>query len=1052
MKKKIILLSSTLIIIFAGLFLYQRFINVGPSGTSAAPESTPQTFHDNSTDSKVDTVELPQNIGVGDTKRLIYVRTNKKGRIIQKFGFVERLESLPGKLKIKLPWIQIFSKDDRITEITAQTGTVDVEGAEGQMQIPNSGFLENVRIKMYRLPKDTAVIPIPLSGEIPKGQIVEMEVRISDTVRFEREISHLQSAGDCTVSSKLFGVEGTGLSLTYDQNNERLQDLELLQVKQLRLARKDLPSRGKLSPPKDSQPKKSTGEKKDPTRSKTAAYRFILSENVVIEQPTKNETLLADSIEVIADFDPNQYKPESREISPGQEERETNRNQLNREPAQEKKKDIYITCDGPLKIALAPEFEPTPLADRLQFTANGKPARIFRNGKLALEADTIEHDQTKQFSELSSDSVRPIRMSLSTRQWAAAQKKVTLDQKQNLASLFGPGQVEYITDPNAEPAKIQYQDELLVKFTDLADSLTDAKLKEPAYIKWISFKGPIEAQSKDGFVKARKKGKLDFYIPPTKQIPITTTDHKPKRDVGAGPIKYLELWGNVIARDQKSNIQVTDRLEADFEYIDPNTSRIRSVQAFGPLRAEDPNYIIQADDKLLLTFDTKDTVEIPPSAPAPTKTKKTPSAWGFDQLLGSANLLHAVAEGANGALRFTSKQDKYQVIGDRAVGGGPNQIWTITGQPAQVVGLAGQGQLQGNKITADLADKICRVTGQGNMDATMKGDLLGRESNRPMPMRFEWKNGVTYNLNIGKIIAEDVNARVESTEKTKQITYLQCPMVTVKFDPNSSTDRPDKLYAKLDMDTFLAHGGQVQLRRQEYDPNTNRLLNDLELLSQQLHFDNRTRIMRAPGPGLVEVTDYRPPQSQKQTPQDQSVNQALTQMFGASGPARTLLRFGRQMRFDKEPNELSFTGGVALDHLPLTSDLKPDPAQLANLPGLRKLDCRDLILILTDSNTNISKQTQSEQPAKFPDTFGAVQRVTALGRVFAEANFADGTRRFFAGEKLTYDNLSKVFVIEGTDAVPAYLGQMQFRTVTWNLETGRIDAVPLGQSILAGQF
>jgi len=175
-------------------------------------------------------------------------------------------------------------------------------------------------------------------------------------------------------------------------------------------------------------------------------------------------------------------------------------------------------------------------------------------------------------------------------------------------------------------------------------------------------------------------------------------------------------------------------------------------------------------------------------------------------------------------------------------------------------------------------------------------------------------------------------------------------------------------------------------------------------------------------------------------------------MFGSSRPAHTLLRFGRQMRFEKDPNELRFTGGVALDHLPLSKDLKPDPALLVNIPGMRKLDCRELTLILADADTKITKQTQSEQPSGIQEAFGAVQRVTALGRVFAEANFPNGTRHFFAGDKLTYDSHTQEIVIEGTDAVPAYLDQVQCRSVKWNQETGEIEAFPLGQSILAGQI
>ena len=89
---------------------------------------------------------------------------------------------------------------------------------------------------MYKLPKDTAEIPIPLGPEIPEGQIIEMEAQLSEAVRFDREISRLESSGDCVVTSKLFSVTGTGLLLAYDQNNELLQNLDLKQVKRLRLA------------------------------------------------------------------------------------------------------------------------------------------------------------------------------------------------------------------------------------------------------------------------------------------------------------------------------------------------------------------------------------------------------------------------------------------------------------------------------------------------------------------------------------------------------------------------------------------------------------------------------------------------------------------------------------------------------------------------------------------------------------------------------------------------------------------------------------------------
>lgn len=150
---------------------------------------------------------------------------------------------------------------------------------------------------------------------------------------------------------------------------------------------------------------------------------------------------------------------------------------------------------------------------------------------------------------------------------------------------------------------------------------------------------------------------------------------------------------------------------------------------------------------------------------------------------------------------------------------------------------------------------------------------------------------------------------------------------------------------------------------------------------------------------------------------------------------------------------------------------------------MRKLDCNQLILILADANfgppksaeTKITKQTHFPKASKSTEnkklrklsrsdpqneenssdllqTFEAVHRVTALGRIFAEAVFADGARHFFAGEKLTYDTHSQDIIIEGTDAVPAYLDQIQCRSVRWNQETGALEADSLGPSVLAGSY
>ena len=134
-----------------------------------------------------------------------------------------------------------------------------------------------------------------------------------------------------------------------------------------------------------------------------------------------------------------------------------------------------------------------------------------------------------------------------------------------------------------------------------------------------------------------------------------------------------------------------------------------------------------------------------------------------------------------------------------------------------------------------------------------------------------------------------------------------------------------------------------------------------------------------------------------------------------------------------------FTGGVAVDQVPL------EGAEMAiGGPGMRRLDCDELQIELV-------RQGGLDRGQDARDTGGRrLERVTAKGRVFAEAVMAGGGLHFLAGQRLVYDASGKVVWVTEGEGVAATLDQMQFSEVRWEMGTGVVEATPVGQSVLAG--
>jgi len=1080
MAKKMILFAVTLVSVLVVFLIYQQSTSVdGPTSTSEP--TAPRPIAEN-----IDKVK-PLSSGsletgvvkLGGSDNLVFTATDK-GRIVRKFGFAERLESPEGILKISQPWVQIFPKDPQsrsIVEITARTGSVPVESSSGRIEMPQMGQLEDVRVEMIQLAPDQQGLADPLKRDAAVEYAVEMEVLLEGLVGFELEFSRLNCPGRFEVSSAQFDASGWGLNLQYDQVNEALQDLELLRLERLAMSRGSLAGQsesgeskleGDLADAEKSSPD-SAAEKVDKRR--IATYRFTLVDEVVVDQG--GEKLLADKLEIIKDVDYAQLRPGGKSAE-GKADKtsdadEAKDDELPEAGLSEAEPKVLVTCKGPLRITTVTDEAIIGITERtgerLEMTATGQPARIYRNDRVAVEADRIVFNQVTMRSGFISDSARPVKLSLADDQLITARTEVEVDHARRVAELTGPGIIEYASEADQESSTIAYQGQLQVQFGQSQQPQEgDELFSSWSAVEQFSFEGRLTAQSEQGKFEA-DKGLLKFYpaLPPDPNAGDTDQQNR------SGPLESIDLWGNVIGLGNSSSFFARDHMQATYA-LDSNKQKscLQEILARGNVRAEDPNFIIEAGESLQLVFDTgldaEGVVGTDVVGTDVAETDVAGAAEGLDigQMFENADFRSAVARGPDNSVRLTSKDEGYLIVGDYAEGDAADDLWKISGDPARIVSLHKEDRLEAPLIIANRKTGLFETPGAGRMNVTVKGDMFGQNLSEPMPMFIEWQDGARFNLDDGTVVLGEAQGRLEVTDQTLQVTEITGREFVVEFadkaadeakdavnnavktadDKDSSQTGGNDLLSNRKLSRFVAAGPGVQVTRSEFDTQSEKLLNKMELQGTELQYNDLNQELLLPGPGWVEVVDYR---EKAAGDRGNTFNNSVAGMLGREGASYSLVQFGQFMKFDQARRKLTFAGDVAVDQVPLHKEM----AQYSNLieqsPGIRRLVCDDFDVYFQQAG-----QDKSEKPSDKAD-LGVVNLVQAHGGIFAEAVTENGQKHIFSGQELAYDNQLGLLSITGSEKMPAQFDQMQFSSVHWDMNTRKIEAIPLGHSAVAGQ-
>ncbi|MCE9589784.1 MAG: hypothetical protein K8S99_04600 [Planctomycetes bacterium] len=152
-----------------------------------------------------------------------YSRVNKQGQLIQVFG--KTLTPKPqGVSEVELPGARIHLTPSRVIEIRAERGTF----VAPDNQPRNGDFKGRVVLTLFEGPADRAVDLTPNSPD------VAMRVFLLDA-KFDMELGQIESRGPVHLTGPRIDFRGRDLTMIYSEARGRIEHLEVIEGRQLRL-------------------------------------------------------------------------------------------------------------------------------------------------------------------------------------------------------------------------------------------------------------------------------------------------------------------------------------------------------------------------------------------------------------------------------------------------------------------------------------------------------------------------------------------------------------------------------------------------------------------------------------------------------------------------------------------------------------------------------------------------------------------------------------------------------------------------------------------------
>jgi hypothetical protein len=271
------------------------------------------------------------DVGVGSIKNARYTTLNAQKQVEREFGFQELLHQDGNDWEIEKPYMNIYRRSFNCL-ITGERAKVVVEIAGGKITPKQGMLMGNITIRILPKQKDAG-------GET---------TLYLDDIAFSADKSLFSTAGPIELVSENIRLMGTGVEIVYNGDDERLERLQITNLRSLRIKKW---SQGTVlqSTPDANNPKQKSDSEQASKHGRY--YQCTLDKNVRIETPS--ERLLADALLIGDIFIPGGSAEQTgkESLSDDNDIPVTSSNKPQAAISAESPSDISITCDGGILVA-----------------------------------------------------------------------------------------------------------------------------------------------------------------------------------------------------------------------------------------------------------------------------------------------------------------------------------------------------------------------------------------------------------------------------------------------------------------------------------------------------------------------------------------------------------------------------------------------------------------------------------------------------------------------------------------------------------------------------
>ncbi len=1066
----------------AVITLLSRNAPVGKSPTLGGdPGAAPPVLKDARPGGKLD----PTHIGTSG-EGVIQQVNSKTGELQKVFRYRTLTPREQGVFDLASPQAWLYLSPTRVLHLRSEEGQFVAPANQ-----PQSGeFRKNVVLTLFQTAAPRKLAPL---DETSPDRAMRIEM---DDASFDTTLGMISTQNRVMLTTPVtqqVRFEGKGLSLVYNDQNRRIERLEITQGKSL-VYRPASPKPGDEVPripagaPTPAVPP-TPGAKPKPAQE-LQYYRVLFERSVHVK--SEDRTIDADQLVVFLTLEkPSDSDAASPAAVPPKAERDNTASptdpltQLALErivaalplliaqvgapiPAPAKPqplapnpsplnlgKEITLTWSGKMvmtPIEARPQELLTPQDTLLSFEGSPVAVNLGHDDRLVCSI-LLYLDSAKQVDAIGSAEF-PMRLTSPSLGVVTAPELLVWTEK-NTGELRGPGT---ITAPEVAAAVPTAAGAKPVKRTGLPPGFkvawsegVDLKFikdtgKSDSRIDTIIFRGAVKVEDTQMTVQANQLAA--HFIKPgdeVRRIPAGSPAAASQSD--AAQISRIDAAGDVVAVHKNGRVE-SQELHLDLAPDTDGKVAPTRMTARGKVRVIDPQQQMDAG-ALDIAFAAPSKTAAPRPAPAnpgdadamARDIKTVTATENFELRLRGGSIVRGVKLIAD---NITGNAELFGAAGSPVTVTQPAAA-PAPGAPAKA---AHDSQLTVDHLTMENHGKLAHSSGPGKFTFTEADERSAKDPAVVIPgkhIRVNWTDKMLFEdaantLQVfGNVVAESEDSPQELNRLTAAQVTLDLTSPPVKpivapgavAQPLAAKPGPDAAMDRRQLRLMTAKQNVVLLSTKWADDTHQKVLTRLRISGETLTYQNETSIAQVPGPGSMLLEDYRPSTKPAAPANPQPPAAALQKRPAAmSGRGATLFTWTTQLTLDRGHSQMTIEGGTHMTHRPSEN------------AGLMELECDKLV---ADTETDKSKVFLGgvEENLK-------LKQILADGRVQVRDHIGLPDERMITAAKLLYTGADQTVLLTASPGRKVTISRndqpkpLNAAVILWNLKADTLEVRDAG--------